>query len=974
MRRFLYLTILFLLISATSFSQVYLPKLKKYSPVVIPNRLDSILNTLSLRQKVGQLFMIAAFSNRGDAHTERIDSIIKDCGVGGIIFFKGTPYKQALLTNHYQSISKTPMFIGIDGEWGVAMRLDSSINYPKQMTLGSIKNDSLIYEFGRAVGKECKRLGIHINFAPSVDINNNPNNPVIHMRSFGESKIQVANKGVAYMKGMQDEGIIAVGKHFPGHGDTEVDSHKDLPILYFDSARIDSLELFPFKALIKNGVKGIMVAHLNIPSLGLSDSIPSTLSSYIIKEMLNNNLGFNGLVFTDALNMTGARKKYKDGEIEIKALQAGNDILVYSANVTKAVDTIVKAVEAGIIPVDYLNLKVKKIITQKYVMSLFNRPSIDLNNITNDINNPQSELLKRKLIESSLTLVKNDNQLFPIKDIANKKIIVISIDSSNNTFLKTLSNYTTVIQYPIKKGATKKELIKFYRELPEYDLAIISITRTNSFNIKNFGLNDNIISFFNLFKTDKTLLVNFGSAYILRYFTKFTNILQVYQDDPDFQEIAAEAIFSAIPVDGRLPVNVTSSFQINSGIPVLKTNRLKYTIPEEVGISSISLKSIDSIAESGIKIKAFPGCQILVAKDNKVIYHKSFGKFTYDSSSQINDTDIYDIASVTKIAATLLTVMKLYETKQIKLKDSLLQYIPKIEKTNKSNIRIEELLTHTAGLQSWISLYKSSQINNNLNPLYYSNILKWPYTTEVAKGLYLHKSFQDTIWKIINRSKLNERGKYVYSDLCFILLKKAVENKIKIPYTLYLDSFFYKPLGMNQTLFNPLTKFDTSRIVPTEIDDYYRNREIRGFVHDPAAAMMGGIAGHAGLFSNSNDLAKLMQMFLNNGTYGGKRYFDTATIQLFTSQYLPGIRRGLGFDKPETDKTINGPTCKSASPLTFGHTGFTGCCVWADPKYNLIFIFLSNRTYPTQKNKKLSELNIRTDIQEIIYKSLPKTQ
>jgi beta-glucosidase-like glycosyl hydrolase/CubicO group peptidase (beta-lactamase class C family) len=928
------------------------------------------MNSLSLQQKVGQLFMVAAFSNRGDAHMARIDSLINECSIGGLIFFQGTPYKQALLTNHYQSISKTPLFIGIDGEWGVSMRLDSTINFPKQMTLGAIRDDKLIYEFGKAVGKECKRLGIHINFAPAVDINNNPNNPVIHMRSFGEDKKMVSNKGIAYMKGMQDEGIIAVGKHFPGHGDTEIDSHKDLPILYFNSTRLDTLELFPFQQLINNDLKGMMVAHLNIPALGLADSMPSSLSDYVVNELLVKKMNFNGLIFTDALNMEGARKKFRDGEIEIKALQAGNDILVYSSNVRKGIDTIVKAVEAGIIPMKYLDQKVRKIITMKYNMSLFNKQPINLNHITSDLQNPKGQLLKRELIEASLTLVRNINNLIPVKNLTNKKIAVFSIDTAENVFYSTLSLYTSITSYHISKKATKKELTKLFKELPYYDLYIINLNGMSSYNVKNFGLNNIIYIFFNQFRPDKTILVNFGSPYVLRYFTKFNNILQVYQDDTDFQQLAAEAIFGGIPITGRLPVTIANNFKLNEGIIIPKSTRLKYTIPEELGISSEYLKAVDSLAELGVTIKAYPGCQVLIAKDGKVFYHKSFGRYTYQSSTTISDTTIFDVASVTKISATLLPVMRLYETKKLKLKDSLIRFVPQTKNTNKANIHIDELLTHTAGLQSWISLYKSSQIKNNLNPLYYSNTFKWPYITEVSAGLYLHKSFQDTIWKIISRSKLNDHGKYVYSDLSFILLKKALEKINNIPYNTYLDSFFYKPLGMDQTLFNPLNRFDTSRIAPTEIDDYFRNAEIRGFVHDPAAAMMGGVAGHAGLFSTSNDLAKLMQMFLNNGTYGGVRYFDSATIKLFTTQYLPGIRRGLGFDKPEPDKTVNGPTCISASPLTFGHTGFTGCCVWADPQNNLIFIFLSNRTYPTQKNKKLAELNIRTDMQEIIYRSI----
>ena len=893
-----------------SFSEL---KLNSYQK---SDKVWQLMSKMTIDEKIGQLIMAPAISITDSSHLRHIDSMVRLYHVGGILFFQGSPVSEVTLTNYGQKLSKIPFFVAMDAEWGVGMRLDSVILFPKQMTLGAIKNDSLIYRMGLEIARQCKILGININFAPVVDINNNPSNPVIHMRSFGEEKNMVTNKALMYMNGLRDGGTMAVAKHFPGHGDTKTDSHKDLPMLPFSRQRIDSLELYPYKKFIENGIRGIMVAHLNIPSLDSTANLPSSLSSKIVKDLLIDSLCFEGLVFTDALNMRGVLKNFNPGEIEVKALLAGNDILVYPGNVSVAFNAIRQAVDSGIIPMALIDYKVERILREKLKFYPDSFSEISTSGLTNNLNTGEARWLKRELIENSLTLVRNNNNIIPFKNLDQKSFAAVALGVNYEPpFHGSLNLYAKTDAYFRLMYDPKKDYDTLLNRLRKYNTVIVSLHNLYNNNTETFGISKQAISFVDsLRKITRVVLVNFGTPYALRFFDSCSNILQAYEVHLDFQELAAEALFGGIPIKGVLPVSVNEVFCYRDGIPQTNICRLKYTIPEEFNIPARRFNPIDSLAEKAIRNKATPGCQVLIAKEGKVIYYKSFGYHLYDSVRQVKNTDIYDLASVSKITATLPVIMKLIESGKLRLTDTLGKFIPETSAAGKGNISIRELLLHEAGLQAWIPFYLYTiDHKHHWLPGYYSDTFSNKFPIKVADSIFAVKSIVDSVWKQILHSPVKNPGKYVYSDLSFIFLKRVAETFYKTPFEQIVKTDYFSKLGMSLTCYNPYKYFRIDQVVPTEQDTYWRMQLVHGYVHDMAAAMMGGVSGHAGLFSDCNDLAKLFQMYLNKGVYGGDTFFKAATIGEFTTRQSSASRRGYGFDKQETDTLKGSPTCKSAS-------------------------------------------------------------
>ena len=934
---------------------------------------DSTLSSMSLEQRIGQLFMVAAYSNKGEEHKAYIEKLIKEYNIGGLIFFQGGPVRQIRLTNHYQEISKTPLLIAIDGEWGLAMRLDSTIKYPRQMILGAINNDTLLYEMGKEIALDCKRMGIQVNFAPVIDINNNPNNPVIGSRSFGEDRFNVALKGYQYMKGLQDNKVLATGKHFPGHGDTNIDSHKALPTINHNRKRLDSLELFPFSRLIKQGLGGIMVAHLYIPALDSTKNTATTLSSKVVNGLLKNHLGFEGLIFTDALNMKGISNYYKPGEADLKAFMAGNDILLYPKDVKLAINKIKQAVIDGRIDEEDLNRRVSKILAVKYWSGLNKLESISEENIYKDLNRPSSKIINRKLIENSLTVIKNSNDFLPLKRLDTLKIAVVSIGDLKTTyFQKTANKFTKVDFYNIKKFLKPDEQRKWVKKLAKYNTVIVSLHKTNFNPKKNYGLSKQSFELIDKFADNSKVILNLMAlpyaAKNIKNFDKINSIIISYNDTRIYQVLSAQLIFGSIKADGKLPVSINENYPAGFSIVQKKINRLKYSIPAEVGANSIFLNKIDSIALSGIREHAYPGCQVLIAKNGIVFYNKSFGHFTYDRKHKVTNDDIYDLASITKIGATTLSLMSLYDDKKVNVNNKISQYISYLDTTNKSEIIVKDILMHQAQLIPWIPFYISTIDNPEHKKQIYRNVKTTNFNTEICNNFYILDSYLDSINMRIASSNLRKKNGYRYSDIGYYWFKQIVENQTGLTLDKYVQTKFYNTIGAQTLTYNPLNTFNKSRIAPTEKDEYWRNQVVQGYVHDMGSAMMGGVGGHAGLFSNANDLAKLMQMLLNKGSYGGVNYIKPKTIELFTSCLnCPENRRGLGFDKPLAGG--GGPTSILAPANSFGHTGFTGTMAWVDPKNDLVYIFLSNRTYPNSDNNKIIELDIRTKIQEAIYNS-----
>ena len=978
--------ILAFLPSLISNKQNYNVKYKTIPQVSVVNQetiwVDSVMKSLSTDEKIAQLIMIRTLSNKDSVYYNEISDTIKKYNIGGICFFQGGPVKEAQLTNRWQHEAKTPLLIAIDGEWGLNMRLDSTIAFPRQMTLGAIQNDRMIYEMGVEIARQCKRLGINMNFAPVIDINSNPKNPVINTRSFGENKYNVSAKGLAYMKGLQDNGIIAVGKHFPGHGDADKDSHYTLPVIKHSKECLDTLELYPFRELISNGLMAIMVAHLNIPAYVSNTAVPSTLSDTIINYLLKIKLAFNGLVITDALDMKGVSNYFNPGIIEVSALKAGNDILLLPHEVDIAVNAIKVAIARGDIAESLIDEKCRKILSYKYKAGLNNFHPVVIDKVYEDLNTESANKLNKELIRAAITLVKNENNTIPFSAKPEGKTASLVIgDNKTNDFQNALQPLFNQTNFSISKEFNQSEADAIFNKLSGYDRIFLSVHNTNSLPQKKFGITTQTINLIKrIKKTKKIILCLFGNPYVLSFFDNTDNIdalIISYQDDKNAQEATADIIMGKAEAQGKLPVTGSADFPVNTGILTGAFKYLKYEEPAQIGISEKYIRKIDSIAQMGIKAGAYPGCQILFAKDGKVFYHKSFGYHTYDSLIKVHNTDLYDIASVTKIVATTLAVMKLYDENKIDLNEKLSTYLPYLEGSNKANLKIFDILGHQARLKSWIPFYTKTIIKGKLDSTVYSNKYSKDFPLKVADNIYINKYYHDSIMKQIIESPLNNTCDYLYSDLGYYFLREIIEKITGQSIDNYVYDNFYKPMGLYNTVYNPREYFSPDVIIPTEVDKTFRKQTLVGYVNDQGAAMRGGVAGHAGIFSNSWELAVIMQMFLNEGRLGDKQYIKASTVNLFTKRhftYNNNNRRGLAFDKPLLKPEATGPTCKDASQNSFGHSGFTGTYVWADPDYKLVYIFLSNRTYPDPENRKISTLNIRTDIHQIVYDAIKNSK
>jgi beta-glucosidase-like glycosyl hydrolase/CubicO group peptidase (beta-lactamase class C family) len=932
---------------------------------------DSVYQTMSLRQRIGQLFMIRAHSDKGASHIEMVKNAIREEAVGGLCFFQGTPLAQLRLTNEYQALADIPLLVAQDAEYGLGMRLNNTFHFPFQMTMGAMDDDSLVYEAGREIARQLKRIGVRMNFAPVVDVNNNPDNPIINSRSFGEKPYRVAAFGAAYMKGLQDEKVMAVAKHFPGHGDTDMDSHKTLPLVSFGRNRLDSIELVPFKALIDSGVSAVMIAHLAIPAIEPDVNLPTTLSAKVVADLLTTDLGFEGLKITDALEMKGVSGGFRAGEAALKALKAGNDILLLPADLPKAISAIQKAVKNGEITDSFLEKRVKKQLHFKYQYGLHTTPHLDSLNLMQDLNNDRNFLLSKKIFEKAITLLQNKNEILPLRSLDTLKIAALSIgDAQKNDFQKTLSKYTKIDTYNRFKGFEHQA--SFLDALAQYDEVVVSFHNTSIFPHRKFGLKERDIAFVDsLSKRTKVIVCLFASPYALNLLpddNDFQAIVVGYEDTDIAQSTLAQMIMGALPMQGHLPVS-TRVFPAMTGIKTTSLGRLKYGKLIEAGLPDKVKIRIDSIVYANIQDRAFPGCQLLIAKDGIVVMDETYGYHTYDKSEEVRKEDLYDIASLTKIFATTASVMRLDQEGILDIDLPLTEYLPYLKHSNKKALISREIMAHQARLKPWIPFYTQFlDVNKQPSKEYFSHEMKLGFTLKVGENLYAKDELSYVIYQKIANSPLRKKRKYKYSDLGFYLLKQAIENVTNMPFENYVQKTFYSPLGMYHTCFNPLRFHSRREIVPTEDDQFFRHQLIHGYVHDPGAALLGGVSGHAGLFSNANDLAIMAQMFLQKGFYGGVQYVDTVQLETFTKAQYPlnENRRGVGFDRPE-DKREEGPSCDSTTDDSFGHSGFTGTYFWVDPVYNLVYVFLSNRVNPSADNHKLVKNNVRTNIMQVVY-------
>ena len=941
------------------------------------NWAKATLSKMSLDEKIGQLMWIRAHSDLGPDHIAKVEKLIKDHHVGGLTFFQGTPEKQIELINRYQKISKIPLIISMDAEWGLGMRFKKDgFSFPKPLTLGAIQENRLIYDMGEEIARHLKRVGVHVNFAPVADINNNPKNPVINTRSFGEDRFNVTSKSYLYMKGMQDNGIMACAKHFPGHGDTDLDSHYDLPLINHSINRIDSIELYPFKVLSEKGVESMMVAHLAIPAIDDTPNLPTTLSMKTVTTLLKDSLKFDGLVITDGLGMKGVTKHYKEGEVEAKALQAGNDILLLPQNIEAAFTEIKKYLSDGKIKEEAFNNSVLKALVAKHKHGAHEFNNLDASNVREDIFSIEAKVLKRKLLKASMTMVRNKNYLVPFQKIDTLSIASIALGADKITpFQKRMDSYTKVEHHQFNDFKNESKINAYLQKLSQKEVVIVSLHDMSSYASKNYGFDDKQLFFIKeLAKKTNVVLTVFGTPYSLVYFDDLEWVQVAYEENEDSQDLAAQALFGAFGMKGRLPITASKRSTYNAGVNTPYLFRLGYDLPESVGLNSQKLKRIDSLAQDAVDIKATPGCVVLVAKDGKIIFEKAYGHHTYDKQRKTLSTDIFDLASLTKILATTISVMRLEELNKIQLSKPIAKYLDVLKNTNKKEITIAEALTHQSGLQGWIKFYEETieEKNGKVKPSadFYKSQKMIGHDIEVTEKLFLKTTHADTLMQRIFDSELRSNKDYKYSDLGFYLMAELVKKLGNKPLDNYVAQKFYTPMGLQTATFKPREKHDLQRILPSEKDNYFRNQTIHGHVHDMGAAMLGGVSGHAGLFANATDVAIIMQMLLNGGYYGGKQYLQASTVEQFTKRCNGCSRRGYGFDMLQTDKDQVLNFSDKASLSTFGHLGFTGTATWADPQSQIVYVILANRTYPSMKNNKYGRNDYRPKIQESIYDAL----
>ena len=966
------------------FTLITLPAIsQRHTELSAGQWVDSVFKTLSDDQKIAQLMVIRLSSidpatRKVSFYDKEVEEAIRKYNIGGICLFQGGPLTQANFLNHFQGIAATPLLICIDAENGLGMRMDSVIGLPRQMMLGAIQDPLLIYQYGRIVGAQCKRMGIQVDYAPVVDINNNPDNPVINDRSFGEDKYKVAAYGLQYMKGLQDAGVMACAKHFPGHGDVSVDSHLDLPLISKTKKQLDTLELYPFKELFKAGVGSVMIAHLYVPDIDNTPNQATSLSYNNVTRLLRKKLKYNGISFTDALEMKGVSKYFPDGEASAQSLIAGNDMLCLPGDIPGSLLKIHEAIQDRKLRWKDINARVKKVLFAKYQYGLANWQPVNTDHLTEDLNKDVKEM-RKTVAEKALTLLaREDPSVFPLPASTKKKIAYMGIGlTGDNEFARRMRNdYHAHVYYFDYSLDSAKALAAAELLRGRYELVIIGLHNYNRFPANNFGISKPAVALIKQLEEEhRTVTLVFGNPYAIKNCGEARNLVACYEDDEITQDIAADLLNGRFSAIGRLPVTVSDSLKFGAGI-LSPAGPLPLVPAASLGLNPGMLEKIDSVCLSAIAKEAFPGCVTLVAKDGKVVYDKAFGYLTYEKKERVYPGTIYDLASVTKICATTMAVMKLFDEGKLDLQKTLGDYLPWVRGSNKDSLKIWDILLHQAGLKDFIPFYQEV-IGPTKEGIPQPAVFAWKpdslHHIRVAENLFMRNNWLDTMYTRILASKLGARGKYIYSDNDFIFMGKIVETLSGMTLDQYVAKNFYEPLGMEKTGFLPRDRFPLDLVAPTEEEAVFRKQLLRGDVHDPGAAMFGGVSGHAGLFSDAYGLAILEQMLLDGGVFNGQQYLKKETIDYFTAYHGDSSRRGLGFDKPEK----NNPTSRDpypsiyASPKTFGHTGYTGTCVWVDPQYGIIVIFLSNRVNPAGgANTKISTLSVRRSILDAVYESI----
>ena len=955
---------------------------------------DAQMAKMTLEAKVGQL-IVTTLPARADNETKaQVKNLVKKYQIGGLLFSEGTVEGQALLTNLAQKTTKVPLMVTFDGEWGLAMRLKGMPNFPRNVALGSIQDLSLIEAYGYEVAKEMRQLGVTVNFAPVADVNTNPKNPVIHERSFGENPAQVSACVLAYCRGLERGGVLAVGKHFPGHGDSMNDSHLTLPVLNHNRERLDSVELYPFREMIKAGHGGLMVGHLKVPALDASGT-PSSLSKPIVENLLRSEMGFKGLLFTDALDMKGVTM---ESQRYLKAIQAGNDMLLVQYDTQKAVGQLLQAVNEGKLSRETIDQHCRQVLTYKYLLGLSARQApIAVAGLAERICSDEAQQLASRLRQAGVTVLTNHFNVLPLPTDKGKIAVVgYGEAGADSAFVAALSKEREVAYFHLPRQADASAQAALVKQLASYRRVVVCVTGSHLVHNKDAAflasLRPKAPLVYLLFTSYRVMKPLEGAL------KQAASVVLAHSGETDLQAYVARLLVAKERADGRFSMSMMPLYAHGLGCTLEKQILPPAIFPDDLGMQAQILTELDGLARQGVEEKAYAGCRLLVIKNGQPIVNEGYGVHSPKDPTAVRPTDLFDVAGITRTAATLLAVMKLYDTGKLKLDVKISTYLPKLAASTKRNLTVRQLLFHESGLpayeryyleaidpnsvhgpymQSWVDQWHHTQVSEHS---YWCSDFRFKkglssvtptanHTLQVADSLWFNKSFgQQIIQKVINAPLNGVR--YVDSDMGFILLQQVVEKLAGMPLNAYVEREFYRPMELERTLFLPLSRYAKSEIMPSTFNDFLRRRDLCGFVHDEAAACMGGVAGHAGLFTTAEELGRIYQMLLDGGVYKGKRLLSEATCQLFIQTKSDISRRGLGFDHPDPKNPKQSACLSTAPQSTFGHAGFTGTAVWADPQNKLIFIFLSNRLCPNVWSTKLGDLHLIQKMQQTIYDSL----
>ncbi|MFQ5571414.1 MAG: glycoside hydrolase family 3 N-terminal domain-containing protein [Rhodothermales bacterium] len=911
---------------------------------------EAQLQTMTLEQKVAQLFSSYAygrFKSADDPTYERLIDLVEHFEVGGIIFFQGDPLSQALLANDLQQRSRLPLLVSQDMEWGAGMRLERTTTFPRTMALGATRNPALAYAAGRVTAEEARALGTHQIYAPVADVNNNPLNPIINVRSFGERPDLVAEMVAAFVRGAQDGGVLATAKHFPGHGDTSVDSHSDLPILPFDRPRLDSLELVPFRAAVEAGVQSVMTGHLALPAFDADKNIPASLSPGITRAILRDELAFDGLIVTDALRMQGVTKHFGVGEAAIRALEAGADMLLLTDDEYAARNAILRALDSGRLTVERVDESVMRILRAKEELRLHENRLVDLAGARRHVSTKAHQALSETIARRSLTLLNNEKDLLPLIGPP-KSILSITLSDSDNPSagryftgqLRRHADGSRITPRLLDRRSEPKDYRQVLAEASTYDVILVPtfiFVRSGSGRI---GLSQAHRRFLDdLAATGKpVVLISFGNPYMVVGLARRPSAyIAAYGGTEASQTAAAQALFGQSGFEGELPISIPGLYDFGAGLR-LDQVAPRLGLPEETGMDSPTLARIDSMMRASIQARAFPGAAVAIGRANVIVKLDGYGYFTYDSEQRVTPDSRFDLASLTKVVSTTTAAMQLFEQGRLDLEAPVIRYLPRFGQNGKEAVTIRHLLTHTSGLPPFRPFYRM--------------------------GVTTREAVIDSIFAIGLEFEPGVQARY--SDFSMITLALVIEQITGQEFSAYAQEHIFEPLGMRNTGFRPAGATDTT-FVPTEVDDYFRLRLIQGEVHDETAWLLGGTAGHAGLFSTAADLARFASMLVNGGRINGYPFLKEETIRLFTTPVDPEHHtRALGWDT----RSLEGYSSAGRyfGPKSFGHTGFTGTSLWIDPDQHLFAILLTNRVYPTRDNR--GHVAVRPQLADLAYEAI----